>query len=422
MADTPQPRRSDGNFSPLPSGSLEGFLHSCWKRFKEMLQLGWLDQIQDGGDDENNHQVERIAVAAPTLFSRNDGDGICDAESSEWTFNMRKWWLKHLNENETINEDIHQLVKSNQIAREDYFRNDHYSLFSKVSLRKYFGADELTDLIIEANGDRDGTSSRTFKGHAAILEAHTDFFTVCLRDCWSQSREGNIVSLDCNPDILLLLMRYFYFGELQSIPPDSLISCLTLSHQLMSHALTKVLERMIASHIDTQNVCSILNLAEALNLPYLKEKCLITSIKNLQNIQHLEYFRDLSPTVQAALGELRRSYDQSKSLYGDTFHFIRELLSMIKDSIDEGEEAYHISKLRNLEEIEKCDEKLRRINLVYPFPTTLALEYPYDQDIVDWRRRLESVEINLQIQRDQLNQRKEFYEQQKRSLDVFYGA
>jgi hypothetical protein len=394
---------------------------------QQMLQLGWVDPtlpLQNGNDNGHDADIYRedpLPRSAMAHLHTFDGiyDAICDEDSSEWTFKMRKWWLKCLHGNEPINENIHQLVKSNQIARDDYFLSNHHSLFSLVSLRKHFGSDELADVTIEAS---DGANSRIFTGHAAILDAHTDFFTICLRECWSQSRERNIVTLDCNPDILLLLLRYFYFGELQSIPPDSLIPCIFLSHQLMSHSLTKILEGMIASHIDADNVCSILNLAESLNLPFLKEKCLVTSIKNLQNIQHLEYFRDLSPTAQTALRELRRSYEQSKSLYGDTFHFIRELLSMIKDSIDEGEELYHISKRRNLEEIALCDEKLRRINLAYPFPTDMTLEYTYDQDIVDWRRRLESVEVTLQVQRDQLDKRNEFYQQQKHSLDVFYGV
>lgn len=391
-----------------------------------MLQLEWFHDGNHG--NHNDHDTIPIPVAtAASLTSPSGGyvDGICDANSSEWTFAMRKWWLKNLRGNAVINEEIHQFVETNEVARRDYFRNEDFSSFSKVSLRKYFGSDELTDIMIEANGGSDDTDtdceSRIFKGHTAILEAHTDFFTVCVNECWSQSRQGNIVTLDCHPDTLLILMRYFYLGEFQSIPPDSLISCIHLSHQLMSHTLTKVLERMIVPLIDPENVCSILSLAEALNLPYLKEKCLIVSLKNLQNIQHLEYFQDLPPTIQTALRELRRSYEQSKSLYGDTFHFMRELLSMIKDSIDEGEEAYHISNLRNLEEIEKCDEKLRRRNLFYPFPADLNLEYSYDQDIVNWRKRLESVEISLQIQREQLDQRKEFYGQQKRSLDVFYN-
>jgi hypothetical protein len=206
------------------------------------------------------------------------------------------------------------------------------------------------------------------------------------------------------------------------MPVDSLISCLTLSHQLMCPSLTGVLETLIASHLDTENVCSILNLAEVLDLKFLKEKSLILALKHLQNIQHLEYFHDLPAAAQTALCDLRSSYEQSKSLYGDTFHFIRELLSMIKDGIDEAEEIYQISKLRNLEEIENCDEKLRRRNILDPFSESLVMEYDYDTSIIEWRRRLESVEVNLRHQRAQLDLRQDFYQRQKRALDVFYGS
>jgi hypothetical protein len=383
-----------------------------------LLQLGWgavEDDAAEGEDQSlhvnNNNLLEPFHIDLQEQYD--------DLEVSEWTLVMRKWWRKHLQE-KSLTETIRALVRCHNISEDDYFKTDCYATLSQQSLSKYFESGEHSDLIITTTSE-----GMNYNVHLAVLEAHTDFFTVCLKDCWrNDSREsnGNTVTLDCDPNILLLLLRYFYFGEIDRMPNDSLISCLTLSHQFMCHSLTSLLEIRIASHIDTENVCSILNLAELLDLPFLKEKCLILALKDLQNVQRLEYFHDLPSTAQSALRDLRRSYEQSKSLYGDTFHYIRELLSMIKDAIDEGEEVYKISKIRNMEEIEQCDEKLRRRNIVDPFSVTLVIEYDYDKSIIEWRRRLEFVEESLRHQREQLDKRQEFYQQQKRALDVFYGS
>ena len=327
---------------------------------------------------------------------------------------MRLQW-KLLLENNT-SQKFRQYIQSDYLNDSQYFLNDEYSKYSLLSLKRYFESNENSDItIITINGEK-------CNAHLDILNAHTKFFSTCFQNSWSES-ENNTIHLDCDYLTLLSVLKYFYLGETNSIPPDLLLPCITLSHQLDSISLTSILERLIVDYIDSDNVCSILALANTYNLHFLKERCLITAIHNLEKIKELEYFTYLSESTRKALENLTHSYNQSKSLYGDTFKYLKELLSMINDSIKESEEVYQTSYLRNSEEIQKCEGRLTYWGIHFDSTNLDINSYtinPRLRELIEWRIRLYKVELTLQTQKIQIDQRREFYQKQKFSSDIFY--
>mmetsp|Transcript_3760 Transcript_3760/g.5835 ORF Transcript_3760/g.5835 Transcript_3760/m.5835 type:complete len:360 (-) Transcript_3760:193-1272(-) len=348
-------------------------------------------------------------TAHPHVDEEEDED-MCEYEyeyveqeegRSSWAHSCRVCWLSALDMQDTYKDRLHSLIRpdKNDIRISDYFLNDSIAEYSIATLRRFYETKENSDITVCAE---DG--SNPIKAHRDVLKIHSEYFRALCGEIWQQIPSNNVVCLDFPAHILELVMYYFYSGSTTGMfETGCLLPCLQLAHHLIMPALVLELSEGAGRCIDKENVSSLLSFSDALNLPFLKEKCVSFAVSNLTDIDHLEFYQELPCRVKVAIRGLQRSYLQCRSSYGNIFHSIRELIAMMGEAQEEEEEAYAKAS-------QQLDEEMSN------YETDVALSLV----AVDSERmqRFQRVRSTLELQHQRLKERRKFYTQQKQALDI----
>jgi hypothetical protein len=384
-----------------------------------MLALPWHEALLNQPHEEDHDDVvDMMSLPADNAQSP-------PASTSNWTYCMEQFWYKsHKTDQGTT---LKMMLSSHMELCEDSLRRLFDVPAVRQTLLQYLESKNMCDVNLVTN---DGVIHPV---HKVMLLIHSEYYRTLFAEEWWAAHQSTTVQVDCDNITLHAVLTYLYSGDISHIAQcGDAIECLRLGHMLLIGSLIEDLLPLVIDSVDEDNACSLMAFAETLGFQRLKERCAMFVIKRLSNIQHSQYFADLSPRIRQSLQVLRTSYVRCATVNGDLYHDVRELMAMIKDSLIEAEEALREGKARNEEEIVKwtvasggkvffrdeVEEEGDGSSRGRRGATTWRTDEYHEGNAEEWRRRLLRVEASLAAQEAKLVRMRASYEEQRRALDV----
>jgi hypothetical protein len=134
-------------------------------------------------------------------------------------------------------------------------------------------------------------------------------------------------------------------------PPDLVIELLELARFVGCSKATEQLSDFVASNIDADNVASICQLADRLNLPSLFEESLSFIMKKLEDVRTHPFYSEMTNDLQRRLSAMQSMVKSSIIGSGQRsnlfFSSSDEFLSIFSDSLRDQRERLWEAKRRN---------------------------------------------------------------------------
>jgi hypothetical protein len=164
---------------------------------------------------------------------------------------------------------------------------------------------------------------------------------------------------------------------------DRLVELCQLAHYLRGEAIVDDIETIFVQSIDTHNCMTLTQLADQLNMKRLFEASLQRMMQSIQNLEHNEFWEDLTPELRQRITAIQSAiqtsiHDQRSALY---FGSLTEYLAIFAERI-----CYYKERLEEAEEQQSVRPKS-------------AAWYDAQQKIDRQRTRLQTLQIAFQEQK-----------------------
>lgn len=165
-----------------------------------------------------------------------------------------------------------------------------------------------TDVTLRAGGDGGsnggggggGTTSQqsgTVRAHRAILAARCEVFRAMFTIGMKEASQDTVVLSDIQPHTLQMLIEYLYSDELD-IPSEFAVDLFIVADRYRLERLQRMCECVILNSLSTENVCHILETADALNAMQLRGIAFRWIIHHFGDVLKSPGFIDLDKSLQ----------------------------------------------------------------------------------------------------------------------------
>jgi len=133
--------------------------------------------------------------------------------------------------------------------------------------------------------------------HKAILAARCEVFRAMFTSGMKEAKQETVVLSDIQPRTLQLLVEYLYTDQIE-IEPDLAVDMFIVADRYRLERLQRMCECVILSNLSTENVCHILETADALNATQLRGIAFRWIIHNFGDVLRSPGFTELDKSLQ----------------------------------------------------------------------------------------------------------------------------
>lgn len=290
-------------------------------------------------------------------------------------------------------------------------------------LKDYYQSRDLSNVTIAGPPGSD-----LIEAHVEVLSAHSDYCKALFSEHWCRDNDHRAaMSLEDTAyfHAFPVLLEYFYTGDLRVILESTdLIAAVVLACELALSAVVEEILPHVQVAINSENVMSLLTIADMHALTALKGSCVSFCLRRLCDEDVCrEQNLCLTPEARAAMRTLRAAFERSTNINGDIYEDVRELIYMLRDAQDEAELSYNESKERNDAELQQCTDRIGWLSHRMLLTATQNSEM---QSLLSYKERLMNVDTILAQQRFRLDRSEEFNRSQlaalARMMDPFSPA
>lgn len=366
-----------------------------------MLPIEW--EIRDKGISASDVDETPEPIRYETeWFQNSEGDVNCTAG---WSDNVKKIIVRAYESDADLPEHSFKRAVISKFEHRfpvgiDALKNIEIDILGHIKeiLRQYHLSKDLNNVTIQGP---DG--SVEYKAHVEVLAAHSTYCETLFSQFWWSERadEEAAMVLDQSAyyDGMSSFLDYLYTGDIDAlIRSEHALSVLMLALELAAEAVVSDVLDRIYLLLNSENVMSLLAIADLHSVKKLKEICITFLLKNMCST---ELSCEHGPVIitaeaKASLNTLRVAFEQSTQVNGDVYNDAKELVYMLRDAHHEAEMAYRESKARNDKELQECRARMEHLIRYRP----LALELAYKRD---FEQRLMNVDATLDQQRQKLD-------------------
>jgi hypothetical protein len=161
-----------------------------------------------------------------------------------------------------------------------------------------------TDVTLRAGDGAGGSGSTSqhsdsVRAHRAILAARCDVFRAMFTIGMKEASQDTVVLSDIHPHTLQMLVEYLYTDELE-IPSEFAVDLFIVADRYRLERLQRMCECVILNSLSTENVCHILETADALNATQLRGIAFRWIIHHFGDVLKSPGFIDLRQVVCSA--------------------------------------------------------------------------------------------------------------------------
>jgi len=153
---------------------------------------------------------------------------------------------------------------------------------------------------------------KLFYLHKAIIGARSIWFeSLCVKGTFKEASQSVVKIETMSADVFERVVEFLYTGRV-SIPPVIAFEILITANELGLKRLHQLCERIIASHLDEENVIAIALACEYHLAHFLLDECINIMVMHYEKIKHDEDFKNISEATQKKISTLYSTYEKKK--------------------------------------------------------------------------------------------------------------
>ncbi|XP_057322331.1 TD and POZ domain-containing protein 2-like [Microplitis mediator] len=178
------------------------------------------------------------------------------------------------------------------------FINEKPEIIMPTSFERFLKADVFNDITLVVDGQQ-------LPAHKIILSTHSPYFYAMLTTEMREVKENCITIKNFSLDVITEMLEFFYTGKTKaSDNMDVALKMIEIAEMYQISKLKEICKSTLIRNININNVLSITNIADDLNVAQLRQKGIKFMVDNRKPIVKLPGFKDLCQRKPLLMYEL----------------------------------------------------------------------------------------------------------------------